>query len=107
MASTKAYDEQKAPTEAYGEQEVHVEAYNELETLEEVQDKEIAPKEARVPENYEISISYVHNKNKWDQNNVVVNNIFSFQVALNIIRNDEDLELKNVEKCRHRNDWPK
>ena len=23
------------------------------------------------------------------------------------IRNDEDLEPRNVEECRHRNDWPK
>ena len=23
------------------------------------------------------------------------------------IRNDEDLEPRNVKKCRHRNDWPK
>ena len=29
---------------------------------------------------------------KWGQNNIVINNIFSFQVAFNIIRNDEDLE---------------
>ena len=44
---------------------------------------------------------------KWGQNNIVINNIFSFQVAFNIIRNDEDLEPWNVEECRHRNYWPK
>ena len=29
------------------------------------------------------------------------------KVASNIIRNDEDPEPRNVEECRHRNDWPK
>ena len=29
------------------------------------------------------------------QNKVLINNIFSFQVALDIIRNDEDSELQN------------
>ena len=49
----------------------------------------------------------MHNREKWDRNKVVINNIFSFQMALNIIRNNEDPEPKNVEECRNRNDWPK
>ena len=28
-------------------------------------------------------------------------------MAFDIIRNDEDPEPRNVEECRHRNDWPK
>ena len=35
------------------------------------------------------------------------NNIFAFQVALDIIRNDEDPEPQNVKECRNINDWPK
>ena len=35
---------------------------------------------------------------KWDRNSIVVNNIFAFQVASNIIRNDEDPEPQNVYK---------
>ena len=64
-----------------------------------VQDNEIAPKEAQVLENYEISINYVHNREKYDQNKVVINNIFAFQVALDFIRNYEDLKPQNVEEC--------
>ena len=30
-----------------------------------------------------------------------------FQVASNIISNDEDPKPQNVEECRHRNDWSK
>ena len=44
---------------------------------------------------------------KWDRNNIAINNIFTFQVASDIIRNDDDLEPRNVEECRHRNDWLK
>ena len=44
---------------------------------------------------------------KWDPNNIVINNIFAFQVAHDIIRNYEDLEPRNMEECQHRNDWPK
>ena len=42
---------------------------------------------------------------KWDRNKVVIN--FFFQVAVNILRYDEDPKPQNVEECRHRNDWPK
>ena len=65
------------------------------------------PEEAQVPENCEISISYVHTGEKWDRNSIVINNIFAFQVAFDIIRNNKDPEPQNVEECRHRNDWPK
>ena len=87
------------PEEVYDEQEALVEAYIEQNAFEEVRNKEIALKEVQVPENYEISINYVHNREKWDQNKVVINNIFSFQAALDIIRNDEDLKPQNVEEC--------
>ena len=67
---------------------------------EEVKNKEIALEEAQVLENYEISLSYVHKGYKWDQSDIFINNIFVFQLALNIIRNDEDQNhkmWKNVE----------
>ena len=51
-------------------------------------------------------MSYVHKGYKWDRNNNVINNIFAFQVSLDIIRNDEDPEPQNVEECQHRTDWP-
>ena len=41
----------------------------------------------------------MHNIEKWDQNKVVINNIFAFQVTLDIIRKDEDPKRKNVEEC--------
>ena len=52
-------------------------------------------------------MSYVHKGYKWDQNDIVINNTFAFQVALDIIRNDEDPKPQNVEECQHKNDLPK
>ena len=63
-ALVEAYEKQKAPEVVYGEQKVVVESYIKQKTLEEVRNKEIVPKEAQVPENYEISINYVHNGEK-------------------------------------------
>ena len=49
-------------------------------------------------------MSYVHKGYKWARNDIVINNSFVFQVTLDIIRNDEDLEPQNVEECRNRNE---
>ena len=38
---------------------------------------------------------------------MILLSFFSFQVALDIIRNDEDPEPQNVEESQHRTDWPK
>ena len=95
IALEEAQIMQKAPEEVHIEQETPEDPHIERE----------APEEAQVPENCEISVSYVQTGEKWDRNNIVINNIFAFQVASDIIRNDEDPEPRNVEECRHRNDW--
>ena len=76
----------------YGEQEALIKAYIEQKTHEKVRNEELALEEAQIPENYEISINYVHNREKCDRNKVIINNIFSFQMALDIIKYDEDPE---------------
>ena len=80
-------------------------------------DEQVAPAEAPVKElslndvpihnNEDISINYIHEGRIWDRNTTYINNAFSFQVAMDIIRNDEDQEPQNVNECRHRNDWLK
>ena len=85
-ASKKAQIMQKTPEKAHIEQKALEEALIEQET----------PKEAQVPENYEISVSYVHTKEKWDRNNIIINNIFAFQVTYDIIRIYEDPEPRNM-----------
>ena len=84
-----------------------VEAHIEQQTPEEVKNEQTSLGEAKVSENFEMSINYVHNREKWDQNQVIINNIFSFQMVLDIIRNDENPKPQNGEKCRNRNDWQK
>jgi hypothetical protein len=41
-----------------------------------------------------------------DRNKIVVDNIFSFKVAFDITRSNDDIEPQSVEECRRRNDWP-
>ena len=89
------------PPEGYPEESrrvwtPHEESNIENQIPEEIQNEQIAPEEMQVPENNEISISYVHMGEKWDRNNFYVNNIFAFQVALDIIQNDDDPEPQNT-----------
>ena len=50
---------------------------------------------------------YVHTGEIWDRNKIVVNNIFSYKVALDITRsNDNEYEPQTVDEWLHRNDWP-
>ena len=74
-------------------------------------DEQVAPAKAPVKElslndvpihnNEEISINYIHEGRIWDRNTTHINNVFSFQVAMDIIRNDKDQEPQNVNECRH------
>ena len=66
IALEKAQIIQKAPEEAHIEQEA----------LEEAHIKQEAPEKAQVPENCEISISYVHKGEKWDKK-ILLLTIFS------------------------------
>ena len=65
----------------------------EKETLKELSPEVESPKEKRVPKNHEISIHYVSIEEIWDRDEIVVDNIFSFKVAFNIIKsNDAEFE---------------
>ena len=81
-----------------------------LKTPAVVQNSDITPEDVQVPENCEndeISINYVFTGEKWDRNKTIVNEIFAYNVALNIMHKSKDLEPRSVEKCRQRNYWPK
>ena len=78
-------------------------------TVEPQVDEQVAPAEALVKElslndvsihnNEEISINYIHEGKTWDQNTTHINDTFSFKVAMDIIRNDEDQEPQNMNEC--------
>ena len=60
------------------------------EPLEEESPEELSPEKDQVSENNEISIQYVHVWEIYDRNNIVVDNIFSYKVALDISRTNDD-----------------
>ena len=77
-----------------------------LRPLEEEPPEEKFPEEELVQENNEISIHYVNTGDILNINKIVVDNVFSFKVALHITRSDEDNEPESVKECRRRDDWP-
>ena len=70
----------------------------------------IAPAEASIDQlshefvpvhnNEEISINYIHKGKIWNRNTTLIDDAFSFQVATDIINNDEDQEPQNIDECR-------
>ena len=65
------------------------------------------PEEIQVPENEEISTNYVMSGITWNQNEIDVNDVFAYNVALDVMNAREDQEPKSIEECRQRDDWPK
>ena len=78
MTNQFKIDKSIAPKEAQIMQKVLEEAHIEQEAPKEVHIEWEATEEAHVPENCEISVSYVYTGEKWDRNNIVINNIFVF-----------------------------
>ena len=76
----------------------------EIKSLPRTKEVSVSPKEIQ---NNEITIGFVGTEKSWDQNEIIIDDIFSFIVSLNITNDDEDLDPKIVEECRHRNNWPK
>jgi hypothetical protein len=76
----------------------------ESRTPEEVVDK--VPEETQTPNDYEISINYVQNGIIWNRNEICVDEIFAYAIAIEVI-NEENYVSKTPEECMHRNDWPK
>ena len=46
-------------------------------------------------------------RERWNQNEITVDDISAYHVVQNIINENEDLEPMSMEECRHREDWPK
>ena len=58
---------------------------NELITLAEASIEQLSYEIVPVHNNEEISISYIHKGKIWDRNTTLIDDIFSFQVAMDII----------------------
>ncbi|KAL5703065.1 hypothetical protein ACHQM5_028201 [Ranunculus cassubicifolius] len=58
------------------------------------------------PENREISVNYTSVHETWERNLTILDDVFAFSVAHEIIESD-DIEPRSVEECQRRADWPK
>ena len=74
------------------------------ESLPKMKEVLVSPKEIQ---KNKITIGFVGIEKSWDRNEISIDDIFSFIVALNITNDDGDLDPRIVEECRHRNNWPK
>ena len=61
---------------------------------------------SEIHENEEISINYNMNGIRWNRDEVDINDVLAYNIALDIM-NNEDHEPKSIKECRQRNDWPK
>ena len=68
--------------------------------LEEIQNHE----DAQVLTNDEISINYASTEELWDRKKVVINEVFCFVVAIEILKEYDDHEPRNVDECRSKHD---
>lgn len=59
---------------------------------------------SKISENKEI-LYYVINGIHWNQNKVNVDNVFAYNVAINVINDNENQEPKSIKGCRQRNNW--
>ena len=44
---------------------------------------------------------------RWNRNEIIVDDIFAYHVEQNVANENEDLESMSMEECRYREDWPK
>ncbi|RVW60155.1 hypothetical protein CK203_092317 [Vitis vinifera] len=73
-------------------------------------DKQLAPEEAQIdqiPVSRIEEISMSHTGETKDRSDIIIDNIFAFQVAMDIMRNDEYQEPQTMNECRKMKDWPK
>ena len=70
---------------------------------EEIQNHE----DAQVLANDQISINYASTGELWDRTKVVINEVFFFVVAIEILKEDDDHEPRSVDECRSKHDWSK
>ena len=43
---------------------------------------------------------------KWNRKEITVDNIFAYNVAVDLLKEDKDYEPKSIEECRKKTDWP-
>ena len=59
---------------------------------------------AQVLANDEISINYASIGELWDRTKAVINKVFCFAVAIEILKEDDDHEPRSVDECHSKHD---
>ena len=70
-----------------------------LSEKENVLDETHVPKETEVHESKEISINYACTNELWDRNEIIIDDMFAFVVANEIILSD-DLKPHSIDECK-------
>ncbi|KAK2375011.1 hypothetical protein QL285_075932 [Trifolium repens] len=84
-----------------------------IETLKEctnIIDVSVPEETDQVPENHEnkeISINYVTSGIQWNRHEVNVDDVVAYNIALNVINDNEDHEPKFIKDCKQSENWPK
>ncbi|KAL6335659.1 hypothetical protein AAG906_032841 [Vitis piasezkii] len=77
-----------------------------LSTLEEFTNMKWSNDETQLDKQTE-EISMSHTRETKNHSDIIIDYIFAFQVAMDIMRNDEDQKPQTVDECQKMNDWPK
>ncbi len=77
---------------------------HENETPEESLSKDSESKDKDIEENFEMSINYANTGLGWHRNEVILDDVFAYAVAVEVMDEDES-DPQTMEECRHRNDW--
>ncbi|CAM9000605.1 unnamed protein product [Rhodiola kirilowii] len=77
---------------------------NEGETPEEPLPKETEDEDKDIDDNFEMSINYASTGVGWYRDEVNLNDIFAYSVALEVTGEDDD-DPQTIDECRHRDDW--
>ena len=80
-----------------------------LSRIMEVPDETLkAPEDAPVPNNEEISILYNYSRERWNRNEIIIDDAFAYAVATQISKenddDDWDTEPRSINECRQRKD---
>ena len=69
----------------------------------------IVTEEEKVPDSSEneISLNYVASRKIWNRDKAIIDDAFAYNLALEIMAENEDHEPRSVEECKQRQDWPK
>eukprot|EP00268_Persea_americana_P062664 TRINITY_DN8051_c1_g3_i5.p2 TRINITY_DN8051_c1_g3~~TRINITY_DN8051_c1_g3_i5.p2 ORF type:complete len:110 (+),score=12.12 TRINITY_DN8051_c1_g3_i5:1356-1685(+) len=69
------------------------------------------PEEVPVSNNEEISILYNYSRERWNRNEIIIDDAFAYAVATQISKenddDDWDTEPRSINECLQRKDWPK